>query len=689
MFYKDINWKSKYDSYEDNVLEEFYKPAIIHSKSYKRITGYFTPSFLENLAKEIKSAKNLNNLYIQILCSPHMPEKEVSSIELGYKMRQKINSNIMKTINKFSEDNDTLPLISDLIAKNILDIKFVITKNRQGIFHAKEGVFTDTNDNKIAFGGSNNETHSGVFHNYESFFVFNGWEQEDYIIDIEDKFDELWKNNKKGLDVYDVSDRIYSEIENKFNYSKISKKKNLKYPIVEITNIYDLYDYQNEAIKMWVDNNYTGLFEMATGTGKTVTALAALEKLSKELESLLTVIVVPQNELIYQWEEDIIKAGGKAIKCFSNNRNWENDLRTRTRYIEHKNKGFLNILVTRDTFMTDRFINIIERTKTDKILVSDEVHSFGSATVRTTFDKLNSIFKYKLGVSATPFRRKKSETKRLVNFFDKVVFSYSLKEAIKGGYLNHYNYDPKIMFFDEASRKEFRAAFHKERELILNNDLAAVNRIEKVTSTIMNSSKAKVDLLQKDLKDVDNNFQGIVYCSPGTYNDSIKKFDERHIDHVSNELGKLENVKLRKIRSQVKPEERQVILDQYKNKDLNTLLAIKCLDQGINLKGVTHAYILSSTDSETEFIQRRGRILRIQEGKPQSKIIDYVMLPQDYSDSYIEIDESDIYIIQRELRRMKSYMNGADNEKEVLRLVEEIEDVYKEYLEEIEYEFSE
>lgn len=688
MNYKSSNWSLTYNSGDHNTLEEFYKPALERAVYYKRITGYFTPNFLNNLVNEIKDAKNNNNLQIQILCSPAISEQDLSDIRLGYDIREKLYHSINKTIREISSDSNILPIISELIAKEIIDIKFVITENQFGMFHDKKGIFSDRDENKLAFIGSNNETVNAVYNNYESFILLKGWEQPNHVKEIEDDFDKIWNNNKPGLSAYIATEEIRTIITEKIGPIDYINKKE-KYPRLDVTSKYNLYEYQRKAVESWKNNQYQGLLEMATGTGKTITALACLEELSSTTSKLLTVIVVPQNELLYQWEEDIEASGGSSIKCFSGNSNWERTLKSRIRFINRSESGNYHVLVTRDTFTTDRFIDAIKMAKFDSLLISDEVHTFGSDTLRRKYETLDSLFPNKLGVSATPFRRSDNETAQLVKFFNGVVFSYSLKEAIESGYLNRYEYYPQLLFFDSESLKNYRNTFYENKQDILNRDLDAIKIIENVTSTIINSSTSKVEILMDDLAGKDDSFQSIVYCSPGGYNDTLQKYDERHIDYVSSELGNLEGIRLRKVRSQVSSEERQEILNQYKNKDLNVLVAIKCLDQGINLTGVTDAYILSSTDSETEFIQRRGRILRKEEGKPVSKIKDYVMLPQDFRRIDVDIDEADVYIIQRELKRMQAYMNGADNEDAVAVLVDEIETVYKEYLEEYEYEFSE
>lgn len=671
-----------YQSFDDDIIDSFYKPALLVAKNYKRITGFFSATFLDNLAKEIQMADELNDLYIQIVCSPEMSEQDKKNIELGYDIRQIIFNNIDETIDRISEDSETLPLISSLIARKKLDVKFVITKNKLGMFHAKTGIVSDLYGDKLAFSGSNNETNNAVFNNYESFVVLTGWENPRHVMEIESSFDKIWNNQVDSLTVIDINYEL-EEIINK-KQTKTKEGKSTPYSAIDIETQYDLHPYQEEAITKWMENGHKGLLEMATGTGKTVTALACYSRLIKSINKLVAIIVVPQNELLYQWDEDIQKAGGESILCYSGNRDWETLLKSRLRRLSIENeeyKGYINVIVTRDTFVSEKFLNLVSASKLAFFIIADEVHSFGSETVRKNFKKIENFFDYRLGISATPFRKVEYETKKLIEFFNGIVFSYTLKEAIDSGYLNDYIYKPKILFFDVESLGEFKHFYFMNKEKILTKDATVISEIERLTSTIANSSTVKVNQLMEDFQMKLPGYQSIVYCSAGGYNDTMAKYEERHIDYVSKALSKIAGVKLRKVRSQVQPLERQEIIKQFKNSSLNVLVAIKCLDQGINLPNVTDAYILSSTDSDTEFIQRRGRILRTYPGKPTSNIYDYVMLPQDYKNSFFVPDEADGFLVARELRRMNAYCSGSKNEEEVREIIEEITFNYQNVLE--------
>ena len=66
-----------------------------------------------------------------------------------------------------------------------------------------------------------------------------------------------------------------------------------------------LYPYQEKAVEEFVINRYCHFFEMATGTGKTFTAVKAVERMSEKMngKSLYVIVVVPQIDLQMQWKQ--------------------------------------------------------------------------------------------------------------------------------------------------------------------------------------------------------------------------------------------------------------------------------------------------------------------------------------------------------------------------------------------------
>lgn len=666
----------RYVSFENDLIEDFYKPAIKTSVLYKRMAGYFSSSFIDELYKEIKFAKDKNHFKMEIICSPELSEQDKESIKKGYAHKSIIDSNISNVLENSLKTPEKLNELTKLIIDGVIDFKFAVTSQGDGIFHAKEGLFYAEDGERIGFTGSNNETVSALKYNFETTNIFKENGSNQVLEHMENTFNKLWTNQNESVLVTGISEVLFDNITEL--YKKTNQKKRTKRPI-KISEKFSLYDYQNEAVRRWTENNYKGLLEMATGTGKTITALACQEKLMDNKDALATFVVVPQLDLLSQWNEEIIDLNFKTVCCSSKHKDWESHLKILLR--NEKSLKDVMIITTVQTFISKKMQLIISNYLNSKaLLIADEVHSFGAEKTRGYYNVIKEQFNYLLGVSATPFRKSEEQTEEVFKLFDGIIFSYTLEDAINNGYLNRYYYHPIIVPFSDDE-------LHKYREGIQNssskNNYIPLDIVENITSTIINSSTGKVQVLINLIKETGIENPKIIYASPGNFNDSKVSYDEKHIDHVTRKIGAL-GCNTRKVNGLVPIQERDDILNQFRDKKLDTLVAVKVLDQGVNLKSVTHAFILSSTDSKTEFIQRRGRILRIEEGKPASQIYDIVMLPHDVEDYFEKIEFEDAYVVDRELRRMKEYNIAAVNSKENHRTVKKITEFYEEVLKEYE-----
>lgn len=668
--------KLRYVSFENDLIEDFYKPAIKTSVLYKRMTGYFSSSFIDELYDEIKFAKNRNHFKMEIICSPELSEQDKESIKKGYKHKSIIENNIINVLENSLETGEKLNELTKLIIDGVIDFKFAVTSQGNGIFHAKEGLFYAEDGEKIGFTGSNNETISALKYNFETTNIFKEEDSSQVLDHMENTFNKLWTNQTENVFVTGISEVLLDNINEL--YKKTIRNRKTKKPI-KISEKFNLYDYQNKAVRLWTENHFKGLLEMATGTGKTITALACQEKLMEIKDVLATFIVVPQLDLLSQWNEEIINLNFKTVCCSSKHKDWESHLKILLR--NEKSLKDVVIITTVQTLISKNMQMIISNyLNSDALLIADEVHSFGAEKTRDYYEVVKERFNYLLGVSATPFRKSEEETEEVFELFDGIIFSYTLEDAINNGYLNKYYYHPIIVPFSDAQLHDYREGIQNSSN---KNDYIPLNVVENITSTIMNSSTGKVQVLIDLIKETGIENPKIIYASPGNFNDSRMSYNEKHIDLVTKKIGAL-GCNTRKVNGLVPIKERDDILNQFRDKKLDTLVAVKVLDQGVNLKSVTHAFILSSTDSKTEFIQRRGRILRIEEGKPASKIYDIVMLPHDITDYFEKIEFEDAYVVDRELRRMKEYNIAAVNSKENNRLIDNITEFYEEVLKEYE-----
>lgn len=305
---------------ETNIANSFLNPVLGHTKLYKRSVGFFSSSVF-TLIKEgiVNLARNKGE--IRLIASPHLNEDDIQAIQLGYNKREQIISDSFTKdfVAKLEElQEEELILLIDLIAKSFLDIKIVVSKTN-GIYHDKLGILEDEDGNRIAFYGSSNSSLNGYQNNYEKIRIARSWipGEQDSVEDEQKEFDALWSQTHPFVTVYEYKDTA------KENILKVIEKKKSNKSSVGIK----LRDYQEEAIKAWVNNGYHGFYVMATGTGKTWTAIYSAKELLKTHAATI-VICAPYKHLVKQWTEDVEKVfpEAKIVMVFSENPNWDKQI---------------------------------------------------------------------------------------------------------------------------------------------------------------------------------------------------------------------------------------------------------------------------------------------------------------------------------------------------------------------------
>ena len=287
MSLKDIHIDKEYRGLKSDVVNNFYIPLLSNAIVYKRAVGFFNSSALYEIAIGLKHLVAKKGK-MELIVSPNLSEEDIKSINLGYKKREEvIEKALLRDFDTLNTDNERskLNLLANLIADSILDIKvaFKITKTIAGIYHEKIGIVIDNDNNKVAFSGSMNETYAAFRGNYEATDVFCSWRSEDAdrVIMKERAFDNLWDNADNDMDVIPFP-KVALERLNSYRSTKDTElllkdeslfiDSNKKKRFFTIPENVKLFDYQDKAIKAWLENGSCGIFDMATGTGKTFKA---------------------------------------------------------------------------------------------------------------------------------------------------------------------------------------------------------------------------------------------------------------------------------------------------------------------------------------------------------------------------------------------------------------------------------
>ena len=490
----DLDLKFKYRSNEDILYRDFYKKCLEVSTRYDRAVGYFTSTSLSLLGEGLERFIN-NNGKIRIVANPLLEEEDYKAILRGERAKESIiEKALLRQINICQDTikNDSLGTLACLISEGKLEIKIAFS-NDNILYHEKFGIFYDDFDNKVGFSGSANETFNALVNNFEKIDVYKNTNELYRINDMIADFEKLWLNKTKKLTVVNIPNAVLLKFLS-FNNDKAKKKKTV-----------EVREYQKNAIKAFKDNQWNGIFEMATGTGKTISSLFVTREYKKEKKRMFLIILVPFTHLVDQWIENCKLFDYKRIiKCYGNKKSWINKLENNVRDF---NIGISDLEVAITTYKSassDEFNCIINRIRKNAFIIGDECHYFGVKSLQNNkFDNIEA----RLGLSATPDRWWDEDgTENLRSFFGNTVYEYDMNEAIKNGILTEYKYNPIICNLNKKEILEYEKFTRKIQKVSLKSkkrseDIKRLEELNRKRSLILSKASQKIKRLEEMLND--------------------------------------------------------------------------------------------------------------------------------------------------------------------------------------------
>ena len=702
---RDLKIERKYasDSYDDPyyIVDHFYVPCMSNCTRYSRLSGFFSSSSLAVASKGIVNLIDGGGC-MRLVTSPRLSKEDIRAIEQGQIEEERILENFFSA-NIFNEGkiiDEHVEALGWLIANKKLEIRIVVMLNNNGnlidydsvtddsLFHPKVGIFEDATGDKVSFSGSINESATGWTQNIESFSVFCNWkseDQNDYSEDYVADFERYWT---LGPHIRCKTVEFPEAVRNQWIKVVPQDKTELRLFKNKRDNSIKVFDYQQEAIDSWSQNSYCGIFNMATGTGKTITSIFALKQLIETLKSKIVVVVaVPLQHLI---EDPWIKTldtllttdsfEPNFVRAFNSSAVWQGKA---SKAIENYKFGVTDnifFVTTYNTLSSENFISMIHNLKGKKILIADEVHNSGSNLFR---EGLIQDYSYRLGLSATPARYLDEHgTTFIQDYFDKEIYSFSLQRAITEinpltgeSYLTPYYYRPIFISLTQDEIDEYDSLSAKLVKYIkpemTPHDMEIVNYWLIKRARITKNAENKLTYLKNAIPDLYKSSvldRCIIYCSDG------KDSEEPEVRTRSKVIEYLNDNKIMcsPFTSSEKHDERMHILEDFASGELKVLVAIKCLDEGVDVPSTRNAIIMASTGNPREYIQRRGRVLRRSPGKKYATIYDYIVVPNDD----LKNIKTEIKIFRSEYRRFTEFSDYSLNKAENESIIQEIMDKF-------------
>ena len=614
---KDIIGKMKpfYRTGNNNIGMDFFLPCLKYCNMYQRSTGFFTSGTLEHWAAILPRLIKNPDIKIQLLISPQLTEEDkkilrtVSNQEKREIILQKLADQIVMDALEFKNNPTDKKLRKRiflwLLATDQMEIRFAFPTHidGEGIFHEKMGIFEFPWGNKIAFTGSANETSFGYTQNFESIDVFRDWVKEDVVrVKIKtDQFISSWEGKTPGLKVMKISQDAMDKIR------KIAPRTR---PVL------NKWRHQDEAVDIFIEKE-RGILEMATGTGKTRTALGICKKL-QEKGCVNTIIVTTDGtDLLKQWYKHLLSLANEMADNYIIYRHFE-------KYHEIE-KFKLNpskkiLLVSRQSLhraLKNYDLEFGRKT----ILVHDEVHNLGSIGNQSKLKGLSDNIRYRLGLSATP-EREYDETGNI--FIEKhlgpVIYKFDLGDAIKRGILVPFKYYPISYRLTREDKEKIKRIYAKKAASEAEGKPIPPEDIWIEIANVHKTSKAKLPLFDEFIKKNTHLLEKcIIFAATREYGDEIIKIVHKYSYQFHTYYTG----------------EDSEVLRRFANDDIKLLITCHRISEGIDIKSIQTVILFSSDKSKLETIQRIGRCLRNDPDNPHkiANVVDFIRESEDSDQS--------------------------------------------------------
>jgi DNA phosphorothioation system restriction enzyme len=630
---------------------------------------------------------------MRLVTSPKLSEQDVAAIAQGLEQRDAV---IQRSLLRHLEE-ETIPDLAQqrlaaltwLLARGLLEIKLAIPKSLRGLYHEKLGIFADAEGNLVTFGGSANESETALQHNFEVLEIFTSWQ-----VGVETRaqrraqaFENLWENRTANVEVMPFPAAVTRSLIQQYGPNTAPTEEpeadwrpTSEPPVAEEPGDYSLElpatspsgvplqpreiilrDYQQQAIANWFGNQGRGTLKMATGSGKTITALAIAAALYAKIQLQALIVVCPYRHLVNQWARECEKFNLKPILAFDTVQLWQRELSRQLYNLRSDRLPFITVITTNATLTGPAFQSQLSYFPEKTLIIGDEAHNLGSPKLAASLPRTIGL---RLALSATPERYFDDlGTQALLNYFGPVLEpQFTLADALRAGALVRYRYYPLLVELTETEAQRYGELTTKigqalsiDEDAEANAALSALSmRRAKLIANAANKLTALRSLMQSRLHTTHTLF----YCGDGSVEETVTAAVTRHVDAVTYLLGKEMGYRVNTYTAATSLAERETLRQQFESGELQGLVAIRCLDEGVDIPATRTAVILASSHNPRQFIQRRGRVLRPAPGKERAEIFDMIVLPPDLARKTLDAERS---LLRKELQRFLEFADLADN----------------------------
>ena len=668
---------------DDPLAEDVLIPCFQKANSVDCMMGFFSSEVLATLAPGLATFISSSIGNIRLIVSPMLREEDKAAIREGLIPLDDVAHNALKEI-FFTEDliqRHTLHCLTWLIRTGRVEIKVALMED--ALFHPKVWLFSEEND-LMAVHGSSNLTYAGIRKNIEQIAVSKSWEDDNQNFatqKLAGQFSTLWSNKDENCVVLEMPDAIRKRLIQTYRSEAAPTETDLRRLHKEASGIVEYpttfpsarrnqfeippsltyevgeFAHQGEAVSAWCNAGFNGILEMATGSGKTITAMICAYRLHRGVGSLLIVVSAPYVPLIQQWCDEVTQFGLTPINLTEvrGRRGRARELGKLRRRLRNGTSDVEVIITSHRNLSDTGFQEELKNFDVPKLLIADEAHNLGSEGF---ISDPPTFFGHRLGLSATPVRQyDEAGTEALFEFLGPVVYRFTLEEAI-GKCLVEYDYFVHRVDLTEDEMDRWSEITERIRMNSWRQDNAGIpdeylTKLLRDRRAILEIADNKIAALGAALDEEDTS----VLCHTLIYTSDKGPDQMKAVNSLLRDRGLLFH-QLTYEETGDREGTRQII-HSFQDGMLKVLTAKRVLDEGVNIPQVRKAFILASTTVERQWVQRRGRLLRRCDaiGKTHSEIHDFVALPPNIHDT----DRDTRNLVQSELQRVQEFAFLARN----------------------------
>lgn len=671
---------------KDPLFSDVLVPAFRSSTSLDIMMGYFASSSFAEIAPGLATFLRNTQAPLRIVISPFLTDTDFDALTRDdahlADLARKLLVDEIPTEQHLARH--TLECLAWLLVQRRLIFKIAVM--RDALFHPKVWLFQDVNSS-AALHGSTNLTKSGLALNREQLTLSRDWSGEESvyaIVRLRNEFDDLWVGGDDDCHVLDLPDAVARDVVETYKTDRMPDDAHLRTlwnrahklpdPVAqeELSQPAALtipshlnyesgdFAHQGEAVRAWEAAGRRGILEMATGSGKTITAMICASRLQDEGNGMIVVVSAPYRPLIEQWCDEIRQFGVDPVNLTA-----VGGPLARSRQIAQAGRRIRTglsqaevLVVSNDTLCTDDFNQRLAALPSAKLIVADECHNLGAASFA---DSPPEYFDYRLGLSATPERQYDDVgTEALRAYFGETCFTFTLEEAI-GNCLTEYDYHVHFVELTPSEMEEWndltRQIGTQAWRLETGEDSAHLDNLLRRRRLVLETASGKIDALASliDSQDSRSLRHTLVYATDK---------DPEQLEAVNDLLSarRLLFHQLTQEETASRPRTSR-ILSSFQEGVIQILTAKRVLDEGVNIPQIRLAYLLASTTVRRQWVQRRGRLLRTCPAidKTHADIHDLVVVPPRTTEKDQQLDRDARRLVRSELNRVWEFARLSRN----------------------------